>query len=326
MQNATAPFKRRRQVLLSFAAFGGAALLQACGGGGGDSISSEINDRKNLMQLSESKPELSVWVEAINTAGLRERLSQSGSNTAFAPTNDAFNALLGELGVSKDQLFADKQTLTAVLNFHILGKTMLRETIPEGEAIEPIGGGFFKIDDVGNNTLQFTDGRSRTGRVISTDSLAANGVLHTLDRVMLPENKNISQTAATNSELTSFTAALAAAGMTQTLEGAGPFTVLAPSNAAFAALLVELNLTEAAMLADTENLKKILSYHVLQARLTKVELRRDSSRTTLQGGVVRISDSYQITDVKNRVANITTPDVFNTNGVIHIIDKVLLPA
>jgi uncharacterized surface protein with fasciclin (FAS1) repeats len=325
MQNTSSPFKRR-QVLLSFAAFGGAALLQACGGGGSDGIESEINDRRNLLQLSESKPELSLYVEAIGAAGMRERLSQSGSNTAFAPTNDAFSALLAEMGVSKDQLFGDTQTLTAVLNFHLLGKTMLRETIPEGEAIEPVGGGFFKIDDVGNNTLQFTDGRSRTGRVISTDSLAANGVLHTLDRVMLPPNKNISQNIASNADLSSFGAALLAAGMTETLAGPGPFTVFAPTNTAFANLLVELNLTEAAMLADVENLKKILSYHVLQARLTKVELRRDSSRATLQGGVVRINDSYQITDVKNRVANITGPDVFNTNGVIHIIDKVLLPA
>ncbi|HYP84632.1 fasciclin domain-containing protein [Variovorax sp.] len=322
MSRQAAPLKRR-QLILSFAAFGGAMLLHGCGGGSDGGT--DLNDRSDLLELAESKPELSLFVEAIGAAGLRDRLSQSGTNTAFAPTNDAFNALFGELGVSKDQLFADTTTLKATLEYHLLGKVMPRDAIPEGEAIEPVSGGFFKIDDA-NGGLQFKDGRNRTGNVVSTDSVAANGVLHTLDRVMLPANKNISQTIAVTPELTVLGAALLAANLSTTLEGSGPFTLFAPSNDAFAALLVELNTTEAALLADTAQLNKILSYHVLQSRQLKKELLHDKARVTLQGGVVRIDDNYVLTDTQGRSANITQPDVFNTNGVIHIIDKVLLPA
>jgi len=314
---------QRRQLILSFAAFGGAMVLQGCGGGGDGGTG--IDDRGDLMSLAESKPELSVFVEGVNKAGLRDRLKASGTNTAFAPTNDAFNALLAELGTSKDLLFADTSTLKSVLEYHLVGKTILRGTLAEGEPIEAVSGGFFIVDDP-DNRLQFKDGRNRVGNVISTDSIAANGALHTLDRVMLPANKNISQTIAATPELSVLGAALLAANLSATLESSGPFTLFAPTNTAFANLLVELNLTEAALLADTAQLNKILSYHVLQSRRSMAELRRDDQRSMLQGGVVRISDDDQLTDVRGRVAKVTQPDVLNTNGIIHIIDKVLLPA
>jgi len=313
---------RRRQLILGAAAFGGALVLQGCGGGGGGA---DLDDRKNLYDLASAKPELSVFIEAVNAAGLRETVENQGSNTVFAPTNDAFNALFAELGTTKQALFADTATLTAVLKFHILGKVMSRDTIPEGKAIEPIGGGFFKIDGL-NNVYTFTDGRNRNGTVISFDSLALNGVLHTLDRVMLPANRNIVQTAATKPELATLVAALTAAGLNDTLSGAGPFTLFAPSNDAFASLLAELGVTQAALLADTTQLRNILTYHVLQSRKLVDEIETDSAQTTLQGANFRLNSNDQITDTRGRMANITTADIINTNGVIHIIDKVLLPA
>ncbi|SFM62135.1 fasciclin domain-containing protein [Variovorax sp. OV329] len=313
---------KRRQLIKSAAALGGVLVLQACGGGGNDT---NLSDRKNLMELAESKQELSVFVEAVNAAGLRETLQAAGSNTVFAPNNDAFTALLGELGTTKDALFANKPLLTAVLKFHILGKVMSRDTIPEGKAIEPIGGGFFKIDGL-NNVYTFTDGRNRNGKVVSFDSLSLNGPLHVLDRVMLPADKNITQTVQSRADLATLTLALAATGAGDTLQGSGPFTLLAPNNSAFAALAVELGVTQAALLADTAQLRNILNYHVLQSRKLRKEIDNDSALGTLQGGSVRINSSNQVTDARGRISTVTTIDIISSNGVIHVVDKVLLPA
>ncbi|HYP72081.1 MAG TPA: fasciclin domain-containing protein, partial [Variovorax sp.] len=238
--------------------------------------------------------------------------------------NDAFTALLGELGVSKDALLADTATLTAVLKYHVLNKLVPRADIPSGKAIEPIGGGFFKIDKVGD-AYNVTDGRNRVSHVVSTDSFALNGVLHVVDRVLLPANKDIVETAQATPSLSILVAAVVAAGLVDTLKGAGPFTVFAPTNDAFAALLAELGVTQDALLADKALLTSVLTYHVLPARVLKEEIPFDTSITTVQGSTMRISRDFKITDRRDRVAAITTADVFASNGVVHVIDKVLLP-
>lgn len=309
----------RRQFMLATAAVGGTMVLSACGGG------SNIEDRRNLVDLASSKPELSLFVEAVGAAGLTDTLKGSGPFTVFAPNNDAFAALLGELGVTKDALFADKATLTAVLKYHVLDKLVPRADIPSGKAIEPLGGGFFKIDKVGD-AYNVTDGRNRVGHVVSTDSFALNGVLHVVDRVLLPANKDIVQTAQATPSLSVLVAAVVAAGLVDTLKGAGPFTVFAPTNDAFAALLSELNLTQDALLADKALLTKVLTYHVLPARVLKADIPFDTSVSTVQGSTIRINRSFQITDQRGRVSQITAADVFASNGVVHLVDKVLLPA
>lgn len=308
----------RRHLILSAAALGSTMVLSACGG------SSDIDDRRNLVDLAASKPELSLFVEAVGAAGLTETLKGSGPFTVFAPNNDAFTALLGELGVSKDALFADTATLTAVLKYHMLNKLVPRADIPSGKAIEPIGGGFFKIDKVGD-AYNVTDGRNRVSHVVSTDSFALNGVLHAVDRVLLPANKDIVETAQATPSLSILVAAVVAAGLVDTLKGAGPFTVFAPTNDAFAALLAELGVTQDALLADKALLTSVLTYHVLPARVLKEEIPFDTSITTVQGSTIRISRDFKITDRRDRVAAITTADVFASNGVVHVIDKVLLP-
>lgn len=309
----------RRRFMLSTAAVGSTLMLTACGGG-----SDDVEDRRNLVDLAASKPELSVFVEAVGAAGLTDTLKGTGPFTVFAPNNDAFNALLAELGLTKDALFADKATLTAVLKYHVLGKLVTRAEIPSGKAIEPLGGGYFKIDKVGD-AYNATDGRNRVSHVVSTDSFALNGVLHVLDRVLLPANKDIVQTAQATPSLSILVAAVVAAGLVDTLKGAGPFTVFAPTNDAFAALLTELGVTQDALLADTALLSKVLTYHVLPARVLKAEIPFDTPVATVQGSTIQINRSFQITDQRARVSQIITPDIFTSNGVVHVIDKVLLP-
>jgi uncharacterized surface protein with fasciclin (FAS1) repeats len=317
--------KSRRQLITYGAALGGALILPGCGGGSDDeTIGTQVDQRKNIMNLAESKSELSIFVEAVNACGLRETLEASGSNTAFAPSNDAFNALFGEMGKSKDQVFADKATLTVILKFHILGKAQFTEAIVEGHAIEPIGGGFFKIDKE-NNVFKATDGRNRVCTLIGTDSVALNGVLHTLDRVMLPANKDIVVTCDETPQVDVCVQAIAAAGLTDTLKQPGPFTFFCPTDAAFTAVFVELNITLQVFLADPALCRRVMTCHMVPSRKFKKEFPTDAAVATVQGAAIKVNGNFQVIDPRGRVCNLTRADVLNTNGVVHVCDKVILP-
>ncbi|MCZ2407622.1 MAG: fasciclin domain-containing protein [Burkholderiales bacterium] len=306
---------KRRSVLLAAALSASSTLLQACGGG-------DDTPERNIVELAQNTPDLSILVEAVTAAGLASTLS-TGALTVFAPTNAAFAALLTELGMTKEALLADKALLTAVLGYHVLGTTVLRADVPLGKAITPLSGGFFKIESAGG--LKITDGRNRVSTITATDILASNGVVHLVDRVLLPANQDIVATAAALPDFSILVEAVAAAGLAGTLQGTGPFTVFAPTNAAFAALLTELGLSKAALLADTALLTKVLTYHVVPARVLKAEVPVNTAITTVQGQTFTVSASLAITDQNMRSSNIVATDVFASNGVIHVIDKVLLP-
>jgi len=314
--------QQRRRLVLSVAALGAAAMLPACGGGGGGGFTPLLS---NLVQSAQGKPELSIFVEAVNAADLAVTLQGSGPYTVFAPTNDAFSALLGELGVTKDALFANKPLLNAVLKYHVLSGKVFKADIPLGKAIVPLAGGFFKIEAQGS-ALTVTDGRNRVTNVISTDGSALNGVLHVVDRVLLPANQDIVQTAQATPSLSILVEAVTAAGLVDTLKGPGPFTVFAPTNAAFAALLAELGVSKVALLADTALLTRVLTYHVLPARVLKAEIPVNTPIATVQGQTILINSSLQIIDQRGRSSGIVATDIFNTNGVVHVIDRVLLPS
>ena len=277
---------------------------------------------RNIVELAQNTPELSILVEAVVAAGLAPTLS-TGTLTVFAPTNAAFAALLTELGVTKEALLANKPLLTAVLTYHVLGSKVMRADVPLGKAITPVSGGFFKIES--NNGLKITDGRNRVSTITSTDIQASNGVVHLVDKVLLPADKDIVATASALPDFSILVEAVVAAGLVSTLQGAGPFTVFAPTNAAFAALLTELGVTKDALLANKTLLTQVLTYHVVPARVLKAEVPVNTAITTVQGQTFTINSSLVITDQNMRTSNIVTADVFTSNGVIHVVDKVILP-
>ncbi len=306
---------KRRTVLLATALGAGTTLLQACGGG-------DDEPERNIVEVAQNTPELSILVEAVLAAGLAPTLS-TGSLTVFAPTNSAFAALLTELGVTKEALLADKALLTAVLTYHVLGTAVARADIPAGKAITPVSGGFFKIETTGG--LKVTDGRNRVSNITATDIRASNGVVHLVDRVLLPANKDIVATASALPDFSILVEAVVAAGLASTLQREGPYTVFAPTNAAFAGLLAELNVTKDALLADTALLTKVLTYHVVAARVLKAEGPVNTAITTVQGQTLVVGTDLAITDQNMRKSQIVATDVFTSNGVIHVVDKVLLP-
>ncbi|MGB3451834.1 MAG: fasciclin domain-containing protein [Giesbergeria sp.] len=306
----------RRSVLIAAAVGASTTLLQACGGG-------DDEPQRNIVEVAQNTPDLSILVEAVVAAGLAPTLS-TGKLTVFAPTNAAFAALLAELGVTKEALLADKALLTAVLTYHVLGSNVPLANVPVGKAISPLAGGFFKIESLGG--LKITDGRNRVGNIIATDIQASNGVVHLVDRVLLPANKDIVATAQSLPDFSILVEAVVAAGLVETLQSAGPFTVFAPTNAAFAALLGELGVGKDALLADKALLTKVLTYHVLGSRVLKAEVPVGSAIATVQGQTFMVDASLKITDQKQRVTGIVATDVFTSNGVIHVVDRVLLPA
>ncbi|MGN8002939.1 putative surface protein with fasciclin (FAS1) repeats [Acidovorax delafieldii] len=305
----------RRTVLMAAALGASTTLLQACGG-------SDDEPQRNIVELAQNTPELSILVEAVVAAGLAPTLS-TGTLTVFAPTNAAFAALLTELGVTKEALLANKPLLTAVLTYHVLGSKVMRADVPLGKAITPVSGGFFKVES--NNGLKITDGRNRVSTITSTDIQASNGVVHLVDKVLLPADKDIVATASALPDFSILVEAVVAAGLVSTLQGAGPFTVFAPTNAAFAALLTELGVTKDALLANKTLLTQVLTYHVVPARVLKAEVPVNTAITTVQGQTFSINSSLVITDQNMRTSNIVATDVFTSNGVIHVVDKVILP-
>ena len=303
----------KRQFLKLSLASGVALSLSACGGG----------DEHDIVDVLSDYPEYSLLVEAVQAAGLVDTLKGRGPFTVFAPTNTAFVNLLGELKTTKDALFADKPLLTAVLTYHVLAARVPAADIPFGRAITTVETGIFKIDNGGGPVI--TDERNRTANITVTNLYASNGVIHGIDKVILPGDKDIVATAQSVPDFSVLVEAVIAANLVTTLQGAGPFTVFAPTNAAFTAALSELGVSKEDLFADTELLTQILTYHVVPARVLKAEVPLNTNITTVEGATFQVNSSLQIVDVANRLPNIVTTDVLTSNGVIHVIDRVILP-
>ena len=290
-------------------------LVAACGGD---------DHPPSVVGVAQIDSRFSILVEAISAAGLTETLNRDGAYTVFAPTNDAFASLLAELGVSKDALLANKPLLTTVLTYHVLPAKVEKAGVPAGKAVTTLQGSIFKVDAVGGG-LVITDGRNRASTITGTDIAARNGVVHVVNKVLLPADKTIVQTAIALPQFSILVEAVLAAKLDAALSATGPLTVFAPTNAAFAALLTELDISKAALLANTTLLTKVLTYHVIPARVLKADVPVGTPVTTLQGEALSVDATLAITDQRGRKAMITGTDVLASNGVIHVIDRVILP-
>jgi uncharacterized surface protein with fasciclin (FAS1) repeats len=170
----------RRNILLMSgiaAATSVSTLLTACG-----SDNNISND--DVFQVVRGDANLSVLGDAIISADLVQTFQSNTSYTLFAPNNAAFVAALAELGLTKDQLFANKALLTTVLTYHLLPGKINFADIPLNTALKTVQGATLKVDNV-SGVLTITDGRSRTSRIIQNNLDARNGVIHIIDKVLL---------------------------------------------------------------------------------------------------------------------------------------------
>ena len=262
---------------------------------------------QNIVELAEASG-FSTLITALDAAGLTATLEGPGPFTVFAPTNAAFDALpAGTL----DGLLADPQALSEVLLYHVVSGD-IRAADLSGVVSATTAQGQPVLFDLSAGV------QVNGANVTQADIVASNGVIHVIDAVLLPPANNIVEVAAANPDFSTLVTALQAAQLDGTLAGPGPFTVFAPTNEAFDALPAG---TLDALLADTQALSDVLLYHVANGRGFAGDL-DGSPVTTIQGADIAVDLS---TGVRLNGAAVTIADLLTTNGVIHVIDAVLLP-
>ncbi|HKK73426.1 MAG TPA: fasciclin domain-containing protein [Saprospiraceae bacterium] len=271
---------------------------------------------QNLVQLAGETESLSTLVTAIEAAGLGETLSGEGPFTVFAPTNEAFAALPdGTLEMLLKP--ENKESLAAILKYHVVSGAVMSTDLSDGQTAKTVQGEKVVIKTEGGVSVN-------GAAVTAADVSASNGVVHIIDEVILPPSmqpKNIVQLAMANEELSTLVAAVKAAGLVNTLSGKGPFTVFAPTNAAFEAL-PEGTLEALLKPENKDQLTAILTYHVVPAKVMSSDLSNGQTAATVQGENVTVN----LTDgVKISGANVVAADVDASNGVVHVIDQVILP-
>lgn len=307
-----------------------AAFLTACGG------SDDPPAPGDLTQVASASG-LGTLVEAADKAGLAGALSDPGANlTVFAPTDAAFTSLAKSLGFADGNALVaalDASTLAKILTYHVLPGFKDSGVLTASGATQatlyefPLGTPTTLAVDAGSG-VKITDAALNQAMVTRADVGASNGLIHVIDRVLVPPGVlNVVQMAQTNPTFSVLVEAVVAANLAGTLSGAGPFTAFAPTDAAFIAALGELGTTKEALLADPA-LASILTYHVVAGDIRAadvVALPKPAAVTTVQGASFSVDSGLGITDGRGRVANLVATDVIGSNGVIHVIDKVLLP-
>ena len=272
-------------------------------------IDSVILPPPSLLELASGNPNFSTLVTAVQAAGLQSLLARTSGLTVLAPNNDAFAQLPpGTL----ESLLVDTNRLKTILLYHLLPGRVRSRDLVSGKVIT-LQGAAATVDLVGG--VRFND-----ASVTVADVEASNGIIHGINAVLLPP-PDLVALAASRPELSTFVAAVQAAGLTQALSGAGPYTVFAPVDAAFAKLPSG---TLEALLADPVRLRHLLLYHVNHGpRLRAADL-RTGAYSTMQGAPLTIK--VESTGVTVNSAKVTSPDGESVNGVLHEVDSVLLPA
>jgi transforming growth factor-beta-induced protein len=271
---------------------------------------------KDIVQTAIDKGNFKKLVDALIAADLVNTLNGTGPFTVFAP-NDAAFSKLPDTVVTELLKVENKETLSSILKYHVnngnlTSVSIMAMTLPAN--LTMLTNGLVTVRMDGNNIMV------NDVPVVAADFLAKNGIIHALDSVLLPP-LNIVETAILNGKFTTLVKALQAADLVGTLKGPGPFTVFAPTDAAFNKLPAG-TVEDLLKPANKEKLSNILKYHVIGKRVTSSAL--PEKEEMLAGGTVTVNKEGNITKIND--ATVTTADVSNTNGVIHIIDTVLMPA
>lgn len=290
---------------------------------------------KTLRQLVVQSPSLSLLAAAVATSSVASLLSGSASSyTLFAPTNEAFDQL--GIGVASSLLMpANQDKLAQVLRYHVLQERFLRADFTANTAVQTLEQGLLKISSVSPLTVD------DTATVQTVDIPATNGVMHIINRVLLPPgfrfpDKDVVQLADSTASLSTFNALVALAGLRGDFTAEGPYTVFAPTDSAFAAL--DRATLEA--LRQSENrdlLQRVLRYHVVSGRADSTLLRYGRDIQTIEGGMISVTpwtelgwqgvayQRFQPPVTLNTDVQVSTEDALATNGIVHFVNKVLLP-
>jgi uncharacterized surface protein with fasciclin (FAS1) repeats len=277
----------------------------------------------DIVDTAVADGRFTTLVAAVTAADLVDTLKSEGPFTVFAPTDDAF-AALPEGTVESLLLPENKQALTDILLYHVVsGKVMAADVVGLESATTVLGKDVAIKVDGGNVYIN-------DAQVIITDIETSNGVIHVIDAVILPPSeeeammeKTIVDIAVEDGRFTTLVAAVTAADLVETLSGEGPFTVFAPTDDAFAAL-PEGTLDSLLLPESKQALTDILLYHVVSGKVMAADVVGLSSAPTVLGKDITITVKDGNVYLNDTIQVIIT-DIEASNGVIHVIDAVLLP-
>ena len=269
-----------------------------------------------IAEYALSDNNFSILVQALSKADLVNVLNGTGNFTVFAPTNAAFTALFNELGISGIDALT-KETLTPILLYHVLGTEAKSSMITTGyyNTLSPAQGAYLSLKADVSSGVKL----NKNTNVITADVDVKNGVIHVIDRVLLPPT--VVDIALANDAFSILVQAVVKANLVSALSASGPFTIFAPTNTAFQALFTTLGVSGIADLS-AEQLTPILTYHVVSGNVLSTQLQAGNV-TTLNGSTITVALSPSPTINGN--TGIVATDVQGSNGVIHVIDRVLLP-
>jgi uncharacterized surface protein with fasciclin (FAS1) repeats len=292
------------------------------------SMEEEANAKKSsITGVVQSQSNLTLLGIALDRTNLLATLDAQGTYTLFAPTDTAFNTFLATNGFASIN-DVPVPILKEILLNHVIAQTLNATDLPSNGYIKTLATG-----TVSTNTLSMFVSKTNgvilndVAEVTSANVLANNGIVHIVDAVIgLP---TITDHVVANPNLTSLVGVLTGPGQpdfVSTFSGTGPFTVFAPLNSAFTSLNSEIPGGIAGVSAS--NMTKILRYHVVSANKLGADLMEGDVITTLeapQSFTVLLSTGPKLKDVNNRKASVITTDIQCSNGVIHLLSKVLLP-
>ncbi|MDX5338057.1 MAG: fasciclin domain-containing protein [Cyclobacteriaceae bacterium] len=274
-------------------------------------------------------------VTAVN--GLPNALLSANQITVFAPTNEAFAAALAAFKANNLNELVVKiggpANLEKVLGFHVVPAVAFSANLNATNTFTTLSGQTIVVEKSGN-TVSVRDQLGRVAQVVTADIEISNGVIHVLNGVMLPDLMlpTVVQ-AAQSAGLTTLLNAVTAAGLGNTLLNQQAMTVFAPSNAAFSAALTAFGAADlnqlVAKIGGMANLQKVLGFHVVPAVAFSADLAATNTFTTLAGEQLTVTKNtagaVTVRDRAGNTYNVTTADVAIRNGVVHVIDGVLLP-
>ena len=301
--------------------------LQGCGGsssGYHEPTPEPEPEPMSIVDVAVANGSFTTLVAALEATGLDVTLSDMDSSfTVFAPTDDAF-ALLGDETIAA--LLDDTDTLTDILTYHVIGAEIDSSAAisSAGSTVEMVNGDSTGLSLDGDNLLV------NTVTVTTVDVEADNGVIHVIDAVLIPPadkgtpTMNIVDTAVSAGDFGTLVTALQAAGLDATLaDETQSFTVFAPTDAAFAMIDPD---TLDLLLADTEALSDVLLQHVVSGEVSSVTAYtlNGLSATTASGAEIPVAINSELDTLTFGGATVTTTDIYTTNGVIHVIDMVVV--
>ncbi len=272
-------------------------------------------DGKSIVDTAVAAGQFNTLAAALKAAGLVDALQGAGPFTVFAPTDAAFAKLpKGTLERLLDP--KAKSALAEILTYHVVSGAVKAEQVVKLKNATTLNGQ--RIDIVVDDRGVSIDGV----RVTKTDIVCSNGVIHVIDAVLMPETKTIVGVADSAGMFKTLLAAAKAAGLDTALAGDGPFTILAPTDEAFAKL--PAGTVEGLLKPENkEKLANILKYHVIPGRFYADQVVKLEKAPTLLGQEVAIKVDGRKVMVGG--ANVVKTDIEAKNGVVHVIDSVILP-